>query len=62
MQKAHIERNLSDITEFQIVTENPETSLKAKKRLLRRRKINLIQTSHMQQRILEDKGEMPSKF
>lgn len=31
MQKARIERNLSDISEFKIVTENPKTSLKAKK-------------------------------
>lgn len=38
MQKARIERNLSDISEFQIVTENPKTSLKAKKRLPQKRK------------------------
>lgn len=64
MQKAHTERYLSDISEFQTVTENSKTSPRKKKRdYLKNSKIHLlIQSSHMQQQILEDRGEMPSKF
>lgn len=61
-KKAHVERNLSDISELQ--TEEKILKLPRRKQRddLKRRKIKLIQTSHMQQRVLEDKGDTPSKF